>query len=333
MSKLNSKKIKLNLKSAKVVKIKIEEINHVFSLLLPVFPPVITINTATKPCPMHEGFRTRNRRVTINHHFPKSLLISYISFGNPFGSHDILSSRSAQQRIKDEIENEERRINKVAQVNPDLETALFEYKNELSGLKIIHKLNLLRSVDEQDLVNWKVCFEEVARICKWSDEIQQDVLTQIIDINIQYQIGSTFSPQETLHKVLKLKYNENTAYKYQQKLTSIRQQDYYTIRAYLAEITNTCLKLSFCLNWNETITQSKIEEVFYCGLHEKVQFEITKYDQRTLNSVFEKLKHMEHFIIQKWFKEYRGEEQVHDRSLKPGSSTYTKKENHYQWHS
>ncbi|KAG0435996.1 hypothetical protein DMUE_4436 [Dictyocoela muelleri] len=101
--------------------------------------------------------------------------------------------------MNEEIQREENSIKKVDQVDMTLETALFEYKNELSELKIIHKQNLLRSVDEQDLANWKVCFEETARICKWSDEIKQDILTQIIDINIQYQIGTT--TQQTKHYI------------------------------------------------------------------------------------------------------------------------------------
>ncbi|KAG0442168.1 hypothetical protein DMUE_0482 [Dictyocoela muelleri] len=96
-----------------------------------------------------------------------------------------------------QFKKEKCEIKKVAQIDTTLETVLFKHRNEISGLKIIHRLNLLRSVEEQDLVNCNVCFEEVARICKWSDETQQDVLNQIIDINIQYQIGNTTSPQET----------------------------------------------------------------------------------------------------------------------------------------
>ncbi|KAG0440501.1 hypothetical protein DMUE_1697 [Dictyocoela muelleri] len=143
---------------------------------------------------MHDEFRPKIKKSIIKFNYPKSILISYISFGHPFGDHNILSSRSAQKRIKEEIAKEESKIRRIAQLDQNLETALFEYKKDVSGLKIIHRLNLLRSVEEQDLINWKVCFEEVARICKWSEEIQQDVLTLIIDINIQYQIGSTTTP-------------------------------------------------------------------------------------------------------------------------------------------
>ncbi|KAG0439249.1 hypothetical protein DMUE_2568 [Dictyocoela muelleri] len=61
-------------------------------------------------------------------------------------------------------------------------------------------------------------------------------------------------------KMLKLKYNQNSAYKYQQKLSLIRQKDYYTIRAYLQDIKNTCLKLSICLNWNKPFFNQRLNK-------------------------------------------------------------------------
>ncbi|KAG0421956.1 hypothetical protein DMUE_6251, partial [Dictyocoela muelleri] len=131
------------------------------------------------------------------------------------------------------------------------------------------------------------------------EEVQQEVLTQIVDINIQYQIGTTGSPRETLCKLLKLKYNKNSAYKYQEKLSNIRQQNYYTIRAYLSDIQKNCVKLSYCLDWNNVILRSKVEEVFFCGLHEKIQFEISRYDRKDFDSVFEKFINMERFILEK----------------------------------
>ncbi|KAG0435192.1 hypothetical protein DMUE_4840, partial [Dictyocoela muelleri] len=142
---------------------------------------------------MHEDFTRQVRKKSINSNLSKSIILSYISLGHPYGSHDILSSRSERRKVKDEIAREEKMIKNVAQINTEQETALFEYKSDTSGLKIIHKLNLLKSVDDQDLINWKICFEEVARICNWSEEVQQEVLTQIVDINIQYQIGTTGS--------------------------------------------------------------------------------------------------------------------------------------------
>ncbi|KAG0422106.1 hypothetical protein DMUE_6234, partial [Dictyocoela muelleri] len=111
-----------------------------------------------------------------------------------------------------------------------------------------HKINTLVSLDEQDIISWRISFKELAIICKWSDEIQLEVLTQIIDINLQYKIREVSSADEILNKILKLKYNYNTAYKYQNKAATIHQNDYYTIYAYLEEIKITVNKIAICLD-------------------------------------------------------------------------------------
>lgn len=81
------------------------------------------------------------------------------------------------------------------------------------------------------------------RSSKWSEETKLEALTQIVDVNLQYLIGSANTSEEILHKLLKLKYNHNTVYKYQSKLASIKQHKYYTIKAYLKEIEITTHKI------------------------------------------------------------------------------------------
>ncbi|KAG0420637.1 hypothetical protein EQH57_0071 [Dictyocoela roeselum] len=237
------------------------------------------------------------RAKSINN-FMKSVLVSYLQYGHPYGDHDILSLKSRRNLFMKSIAKEENWIKQTIHVDPNVESASFEYRNDQSGLKIIHKLNLLRTVDDQDLINWKNCFLEVARICKWSDAVQQEVLTQIIDINLQYQIGSTCSADETLYKVLKLKYNQSTANIYQKRLLNIKQSSFHTTRAYLKEIKDNCQKLAICLDWDNKTTEIKTQEIFNCGLHERVRFEIYKSNQRDFNCILTTLLNMESFIIE-----------------------------------
>ncbi|KAG0441683.1 hypothetical protein DMUE_0864 [Dictyocoela muelleri] len=107
---------------------------------------------------MHEFFA---KRKLINN-FSKSILVSYLSYGHPYGKQDILSSKSLSNNFMKSLAKEESWIKQTIHVDYNVERALFEYRNEQSGLKIIHKLNLLRTVDDQDLINWKNCFQEVA---------------------------------------------------------------------------------------------------------------------------------------------------------------------------
>ncbi|KAG0434345.1 hypothetical protein DMUE_5221 [Dictyocoela muelleri] len=96
-----------------------------------------------------------------------------------------------------------------------------------------HRINLLSSVSDQDILNWRNMFNEVARICNRSEDVRLEVLTQIVDPNIQYHIGPCHESNEVIPKILKLKYNLNTSYKYQSKLAKVRQKNYYTLRRYL----------------------------------------------------------------------------------------------------
>ncbi|KAG0441419.1 hypothetical protein DMUE_1068 [Dictyocoela muelleri] len=163
----------------------------------------------------------------------KSLLSNYLVFGD----YSNLSSRSMKtfEHIENEIRKKQAELQRMIRNDPRFDTASFEYRNETSGLKITHKINTLVSIDEQDIISWRKSFEELSRICKWTEDIQLEVLNQIIDINLQYKIGEVSSADEILNKILKLKYNYHSAYKYQNKAAMINQNDYYTISAYLED--------------------------------------------------------------------------------------------------
>ncbi|KAG0420206.1 Retrovirus-related Pol polyprotein from transposon, partial [Dictyocoela roeselum] len=231
--------------------------------------------------------------------FSKSVLVNFYNNLHLLNSQHILSSKENLTCLKNEIKKEEMENRKIAYIDNSIDTAAFEFKNETSGLKIIHKLNLLQSIDDQDLINWRLCFLEVSRICGWSSSTQQEVLNQIVDINIQYQIGPTLSPEETLHKICKLKYNKNTAYHYQNKLLSMKQDDYYTIQGYLINIERNCRKLAICLDWNENMLHEKIEEIFICGLDENIRFDIAKYVNQDFKSILDVLRTLEAQLVEK----------------------------------
>ncbi|KAG0436105.1 hypothetical protein DMUE_4387 [Dictyocoela muelleri] len=239
--------------------------------------------------------------------FPKSLLINHFKFGayrnlssrrdENYARHNINYSVRELKRLEEAINVEENNMKVKIATDPEIESANFEYKNEKSGLRIIHKINLLISLDKQDIIIWKTAFKELARICSWSEEIQIEVLKQITDINLQHQIGDASSADEFIYKIIKLKYNYQTAYKYQTQMMNIRQSNHFTIRAYLYEIQKVTQKLALCLDWNEHMTQEKIHELFLCGLDDSIKIEIMKYPSRDFNAIVNMLSEIEIFII------------------------------------
>ncbi|KAG0441619.1 hypothetical protein DMUE_0912 [Dictyocoela muelleri] len=202
-------------------------------------------------------------------------------------------------RLKDEISNEEITSKRIPKVDDKFEVALFEYKSEISGLKNAHKLNILTSIKDQDLLIWRTCFNEVARICKWSEDAKMEVLTQIVDISIQHQILKPADSTDMMNKILNLKYNPNNVHIYQNRLSKITQNDYFTIRAYLKEIEVNCQKIGMCLGWNDQIINLKIEETFFMGLNDNVKFELVKCSDRSFNNYFRILSDMDQLCIEK----------------------------------
>ncbi|KAG0440159.1 hypothetical protein DMUE_1943 [Dictyocoela muelleri] len=94
-----------------------------------------------------------------------------------------------------------------------------------------------------------------------------------------------------------------TAHKYQNRLNSIKQRDFYTIRAYIRQIEDTVERLALCLDWCESIKIEKTQKIFYFGLDESVKFELTKLPQRDYQSIITTMRDMEFFLIEKLCRE------------------------------
>ncbi|KAG0441016.1 hypothetical protein DMUE_1362 [Dictyocoela muelleri] len=102
-----------------------------------------------------------------------------------------------------------------------------------------------------------------------------------------------------IDRIMNLKYNYNTSYKYQSKLSLIKQNNYNTIRAYLKEVKLTVNELGACNNWNEHVIQTKTEECFFNGLDDIVKFEITKFPHTNFQFILESLIRIETFIMER----------------------------------
>ncbi|KAG0420286.1 Retrovirus-related Pol polyprotein from transposon 17.6, partial [Dictyocoela roeselum] len=248
---------------------------------------------------MHDEIRRDNRKQSINGDYKKSFIINYLLNQTPADEHLILSSKRYGEMLSAEIAAEEQKGKCIAKIDERFEVVNFEYHSAKSGLRILHRLNTLRSIEEQDLINWKACFIEVSRICQWSEEINIEVLTQIVDLSIQVQIGNTINSADMLNKIMKLKYNSYTAYEYQRRLANIKQSDFHTIRAYIVEIESNVQKVGICLDWNKDMIKAKIEEIFFAGLHERVKFELIKSSNRTFDHCFRILADMDQLCLEK----------------------------------
>ncbi|KAG0435679.1 hypothetical protein DMUE_4600 [Dictyocoela muelleri] len=168
----------------------------------------------------------------------------------------------------------------------------------MTGLEMIHKINLLKSIEQQYVLSWSYTFKEISRICNWTIEAQVNVLNHIVSIDIRYNIGAPLDPDAFLNLLIKQKYNHEMSYKYYERLSSLRQNSFYTIRKYLREIEIKCQKLGPCLDWDNNLVLQKQQELFFNRLDPNTKLELSKYFKKDFKSVYESITTTENILIE-----------------------------------
>ncbi|KAG0432547.1 hypothetical protein DMUE_5488 [Dictyocoela muelleri] len=88
----------------------------------------------------------------------------------------------------EEAINEEMR-DKVNNSNENLIVyATYDYVSELTGLKIQHKIEILKNRNSQDIMKWSLIFKEISAMCDFSEEIKFEALELIISLDIRSRI-------------------------------------------------------------------------------------------------------------------------------------------------
>ncbi|KAG0440974.1 hypothetical protein DMUE_1383 [Dictyocoela muelleri] len=220
----------------------------------------------------------------------KSLYINFLVHNAKYGENpNILNSRKEKEKLINNIKNELQSVKSTIKPNENLEIATFEYKNDITGLKMLHKINILDTIENQDVFSWVLAFKEISRLCNWSNEAQIDVLKHIISIDILHNIGIPHDVEDYLHFLLKQKYNAEQVYKYSKRLSTLRQSNYYTIRKFASDIEINCRKLGICMDWSDDLIEQKIQEIFFNGLDTYSKLELSKYSKRDYKSVYESI--------------------------------------------
>ncbi|KAG0437921.1 hypothetical protein DMUE_3410 [Dictyocoela muelleri] len=112
-------------------------------------------------------------------YFNKSILVSKLNFDGyrilgSWRRETIINTKISLREIDEGISREGVKIQQGIATDSRFDIASFEYKNEESGLKMIHKLTTLVSLEEQNILNWRTSFKELSRICNWSYSVQRD---------------------------------------------------------------------------------------------------------------------------------------------------------------
>ncbi|KAG0420284.1 hypothetical protein EQH57_0213 [Dictyocoela roeselum] len=244
----------------------------------------------------HRRYEKSNKSIK---QFSKSLFTSHLRGTDLQSGYRNLSSNSySPKRILNDIKEEKRRLTNIFKVDEQFETATFEVTSTISGLRFTHKINLLKSIADQNVHHWIEVFRETARICNWNQDIQFDVLKQLVDVTIHILIGECSSAEEILFKILKKKYNYQTSFIYHNKLSYIKQSNFYTIHAYYNEIKNVSYRLAACLDWNHNMIEEKIKETFINNLDYEAKLELTRFPTADISNIITKITTVENIIIE-----------------------------------
>ncbi|KAG0436022.1 hypothetical protein DMUE_4424, partial [Dictyocoela muelleri] len=239
-------------------------------------------------------------RVQLNKKFyQKSIYINFSVSGNTYGGDPhSLNSRKEKEKLLKNIQQEIESTKYTIKPDEKFDVATFEFRNEQTGLKILHKINILNEIDHQDVFKWTLAFKEIARVCQWDENAQIEVLRHIVAIDIQYRIGGPTDVKCYLQSLLKLKYNNETAYIYNERLSSMSQKNFYTIRKYAYEVEDNCRKLGMCMGWSDSLINQKAEEVFMNGLDKTTKLELSKFFKKDYKSIYESILSTETMLIE-----------------------------------
>ncbi|KAG0435924.1 Retrovirus-related Pol polyprotein from transposon opus, partial [Dictyocoela muelleri] len=235
---------------------------------------------------------------SIKSSFPKSRSLYTLHLFYPYTFGDVIMS--SFPKLLEELQIEEQYINNIVKIEEKIEQASFEYISPKTGLKIKHHINVLNSIEQQDVWSWCTIIRETARMCNWDEEALAEALTQIVSLNIQHRIGQVHSSEEFFTRLCKLKYNAATSVKYFEQLAQIKQDDFITIKAYHKKIKELTQKLGMCNSWSQEIINLKIEEVFCNSLNENVKLEMLKSEKTNAEEIYQSIYLVEDILIQKF---------------------------------
>ncbi|KAG0440067.1 hypothetical protein DMUE_2011 [Dictyocoela muelleri] len=86
--------------------------------------------------------------------FSKSLFFNFsVSRSTYGGDPNSLNSRKDNEKLYANIKRELESTKYSIKPDENFDVATFEFKDEMTGLKILHKINILGSIEHQDVLN------------------------------------------------------------------------------------------------------------------------------------------------------------------------------------
>ncbi|MGL5707545.1 MAG: reverse transcriptase domain-containing protein [Aeromonas sp.] len=166
-----------------------------------------------------------------------------------------------------------------------------------TNLTLSRTLNILNDLDEQDIFKWRLDFLETVKLCQWSEETATTVLFSITNSSLHSIFANDKNIDDRISSLLKRKYPPTKSFHYYNKLATINQNNFWTIKLYLEEIKRIVERLAITKNWSIEVHQAKVEETFANGLSQRCRLEMVRLNIHDFNEVYHIINSTEDTII------------------------------------
>ncbi|KAG0439643.1 hypothetical protein DMUE_2298 [Dictyocoela muelleri] len=183
-------------------------------------------------------------------------------------------------------------------------------------LNIQRGLPMLESIENQDIFSWKYELIESSKIANWDDATLMSVIRATSSTKIQELFENCNSSADMIERVFLHKYSEGKALRYLNILTTVKQNNFYTITQYYQTIMKLCDRLAICLKWDMNTRNFKIKEIFYNGLNQRTLLEMTRLRVYSIDYMFELIKTTEATMMEQLKTNKRYDNEKRDRDSK-----------------
>ncbi|KAG0437046.1 hypothetical protein DMUE_3908 [Dictyocoela muelleri] len=92
----------------------------------------------------------------------KSLHLNFLVHKTTYGEDPhILNYRNEKEKLMNNIKEELQTVKATIKPNGNLRIATFEYKNDITGLKMFHRINILDLIENQDVFSWVLTLRDI----------------------------------------------------------------------------------------------------------------------------------------------------------------------------
>ena len=140
------------------------------------------------------------------------------------------------------------------------------YTRALTGATFSTKIPYLEDITKQNILEWQTQFLNAARVCNWPEAHIADYLLALTNIEYQSMLDNCQNYLEMLAKLTSKKYPRTKASYYEQKLLTIKQEDYHDLEDYVIALDATLIRWKATTNATAEEAAAKRNQSFMNGL-------------------------------------------------------------------